>query len=70
MTTDDYRNSWAWVHYLVHHSEQSKKLFQQYLSAISAGEAPGQFTEFAQQRAPGVTNGLGSYFRRFRISLR
>ncbi len=70
MSSDDYRDSWAWVHYLVNESPETLQTFKRYLHAISAGEAPGAFSEFAAQDDPQVTKRLGSYFRRFRISLR
>ena len=70
MSSSDYRDSWAWVHYLVNESPETLQVFKRYLQAISAGEAPGAFSEFADQYDAQVTKQLGSYFRRFRISLR
>lgn len=70
MTSDDYKNSWAWVHYLLHESDASRSQLQGYLQAISAGEAPGRFSEWVKQRDAPVLDRVGSYFRRFRFSLR
>lgn len=70
MTSAHYRDSWAWIHYLVNESDTTRGLLRDYLQAISAGEAPGAFTEWAPQRDTLVVKRVGSYFRRFRISLR
>ncbi len=70
MTSDHYRDSWAWTHFLLNESDQTRTLFHSYLAAISAGEAPGTFSEWATTRDPEVRKRVGSYFRRFRISLR
>jgi len=70
MTQENYRDSWAWVSYLLNDSEQTRGLLTQYLQAISAGEAPGSFSEWVGTRSPEVVNRVGSYFRRIRISLR
>lgn len=70
MTQDHYRDSWAWVSYLLNDSEQSRSLFRTYLQAISAGEAPGDFSAWLQSRDAEVAKRIGSYFRRFGISLR
>lgn len=70
MDSDDYRNSWAWIHFLLHDSEASRAQLASYLAAISAGEAPGRFSEWLNRRDPPVLTRVGSYFRRFRFSLR
>ncbi|APZ92553.1 hypothetical protein [Fuerstiella marisgermanici] len=70
MTAAHYRDSWAWVHYLMNDSTDTRLMLKDYLQAISAGEAPGAFSEWAVQRETEVVKRIGSYFRRFRISLR
>jgi hypothetical protein len=69
MTSDHYRDSWAWTHYLLNESDQTRTLFRTYLAAISAGEAPGTFSEWVAPRDSELLKRVGSYFRRFRISL-
>lgn len=70
MNADHYRDSWGWVCFLVNDSDSTRGLLRAYLQAISAGEAPGNFSGWVQTRDPEVINRVGSYFRRFRISLR
>ena len=69
MNSNDYRDSWACVHYLLNHSDESRHLFLNYLSAISAGEAPGTFTEWTARHNSQVLKQVGSYFRKIRFSL-
>lgn len=69
MDSDDYRDSWGWVHYLLN-SPGSDKLFATYLQAISAGEAPGAFSKWSASRDSEVVKRVGSYFRKFQFSLR
>jgi len=69
MDDDDYRDSWAWVSYLVNVAD-GQRLLKEFLQAISAGEAPGSFSDWVAARDTKVANGVGSYFRRVRISLR
>lgn len=70
MTNEDYRDSWAWIHFLLESSNSSKDLLRSYLAAVSAGEAAGQFSEWVENKAPRLPREIGSYFRRFRFSLR
>ena len=70
MDSDDYRNSWAWVSYLLNDSEASRKYLRTFVQAISAGEAPGNFSDWLTRRDPEVAKRVGSYFRRFQFSLR
>jgi hypothetical protein len=70
MTSNHYRDSWAWTHFLLDESDQTRMLFRDYLTAISAGEAPGTFSEWVGERDPEVVKRVGSYFRRLQISLR
>lgn len=69
MTSDDYRDSWGWIHYLLN-SPGPDRLLAAYLQAISAGEAPGAFSQWVTSRDPEVVKRVGSYFRRFQFSLR
>lgn len=69
MTEDDYRDSWAWVCFLMQESPETRQLLADYLQVIARGEAPGAFSHFLQVRAPGTKNRLNSYFRKFQIPL-
>jgi hypothetical protein len=38
MSAADYRESWLWVHYLLHHSPETKRLLVEHLVALRRGE--------------------------------
>ena len=48
----DYRNSWAWVHFMLHESVQSKQALVGYLAMIQQGRAPGPMSEWINSRIP------------------
>ncbi|MFY9253966.1 MAG: hypothetical protein WAO83_10970 [Fuerstiella sp.] len=70
MNGDNYRDSWAYVHYLLMESDRTQNEFKEFLQAISAGAAPGRFSEWSSRRETEVVNRIGSYFRRIQFSLR
>jgi len=70
MSGENYRDSWAYVHFLLMESDRTQGQFKEFLQAISAGEAPGAFSEWTTARQSEVANRIGSYFRRIQFSLR
>ena len=42
----DYRKAWAWVHFLLHESPQSRGVLIGYLWQLQQGEDPGLFSEY------------------------
>ena len=64
MTADSYRDSWAWVSFLINDSRQSRGVLKQYLNLIHRGEAPGAFSQFAEAENPGLISRANSYFRK------
>ncbi|MBL8817396.1 MAG: hypothetical protein JNL58_15320 [Planctomyces sp.] len=69
MDEDEYRDSWAWTHFLVNESRDSRQILQEYLKTISRGEAPGPFSKFLAERDATAENRINSYFRKFQFSL-
>ncbi len=41
MSINDYRESWAWVHFLLHGPADFERVLPSYLRAIQSGEPPG-----------------------------
>ncbi|MCA9059858.1 MAG: hypothetical protein KDA85_15230 [Planctomycetaceae bacterium] len=68
MDGDDYRDSWAWIHFVMHDAD-AQKLLVDYLQTIRNGEAPGNFSRILQNRDPDAKNRLNSYFRRLQVAL-
>ena len=64
MNGDSYRDSWAWVSFLINDSRQSRGVLKQYLNLIHRGEAPGAFSQFAEAENPGLISRANSYFRK------
>ena len=52
MTRNDYRDAWACVHFLLHHSEQTKQVLIEYLNDINRGAPPGEFSKRLLDRIP------------------
>lgn len=69
MTADDYRDSWAWVTFLLQESPESRAILKEYLRVISRGEAPEPFSRFLAGRDSSAENRIKSYFRKFQIPL-
>src|SRR4029079_19692846 len=40
MTAADYRESWLWVHYLLHRTPTTKRVLVDYLAALRRGHTP------------------------------
>lgn len=41
MAVNDYRESWSWVHFLLHGPAEFERVLPKYLQAIESGEPPG-----------------------------
>ncbi|MEZ6045793.1 MAG: DUF1570 domain-containing protein [Planctomycetaceae bacterium] len=52
MSKSDYRDAWAWIHFLLHESEESRQLLLDYLKTIREGEPPGPFSVILYQAMP------------------
>ena len=70
MHADEYRDSWAWVCFLLNHSPESRSLLQNYVATIKSGEAPGTFSQWAARQSSNTLSDIGPYFRRVRLSVR
>ncbi len=58
MTTRDYRESWAWVHFLLHGPPAAQRALADYLVAIQRNRPPGLFSRWIQPRLPAAAAGL------------
>lgn len=52
MKHDDYRDAWAWVHFMLHGPLQAKAELYSYLADIQAHVPPGRFSDRLQRRVP------------------
>jgi hypothetical protein len=67
MNGETYRDSWAWVSFLINNSAESRDTLRKYVKLIYRGEAPGTFSSFAEAESPGLTARANSYFRKMTI---
>lgn len=63
MSIKDYRESWAWVHFLLHGPDEATGLLKRYLAAIEAHSPPGPFSLHLRQFWPDYSRELKSHFR-------
>jgi hypothetical protein len=59
----DYRESWAWVHFLLHESPQTRQILHAYLQAIQHGDPPGRFSDYLANQIPNADERLLQHFR-------
>lgn len=69
MRTQEYRDSWAWVHYLLNDPTQeyvARRVLVSYLSEIQKGNPPGPFSKYFERYIPHGDTRLVQHFRYFR----
>jgi hypothetical protein len=63
MTASDYRDAWAWVHFMLHGPNEAHDELVRFLADIRASSAPGQLSARLESRLPGVEKRLVEHFR-------
>lgn len=63
MSGRDYRDSWAWVHYLLHGPSESQQVLSNYLYDIRIGNPAGMLSERLAQNVPGVRSQMTRHFK-------
>ncbi len=63
MTAGDYRDAWAWVHFMLHGPPEAHDELVRFLADIRASAAPGQLSARLESRLPGVERRLVEHFR-------
>jgi len=64
MEPGDYRDSWAWVCFLLNESPETQDLLVKYLATIHQGGDPGPFSAFGESSMPDLSKRAASYLRR------
>jgi len=52
MKHDDYRDAWAWVHFMLHGPLEAQAVLYSYLADVQAHVPPGKLSERLQRRVP------------------
>lgn len=62
MKPADYRHAWAWTHFLLHDSDESRALLVGYLSEIQSGVPPGPLSLRIRERMPDAQQKIVKHF--------
>lgn len=63
MGASEYRNAWAWVHFMLHGPAEAHDELISYLSAIEARTPPGVLSQRLRRRMPDLKERFLSHFR-------
>lgn len=66
MSGADYRDAWAWVHFMLHGSPAGKKELQAFLADIAAYRPPGSLADRLRQRVPNLEAKYLQHFRHWK----
>lgn len=66
MNQDDYRESWAWVHFLLHGPADVQNVLPDYLRSIQAGEPPGPLGKSLFAKDPGASRRMVGHLKSWR----
>ena len=63
MRPTHYRAAWSWVHFMLHESEQSRKVLHRFLADIQSGFPPGPLSRRVAAEIPGSSQRYLTHFR-------
>lgn len=63
MDSADYRNAWAWVHFMFHGPREAHAELVRYLDDIRNAVPPGQLSHRLRRRIPDLENRFAEHFR-------
>ncbi len=61
-SAEHYRDSWAWVHFLLHHSPDTHRLLVRYVEQVQAGEQPLALSRQLAHQFPNPAQELATHF--------
>ena len=61
MRREHYREAWAWVHYMLHGSDEGREVLLSYLRELRTNPNPGRLSDRLMASVPGVETRLISY---------
>ncbi len=67
LTEVDYRDAWAWVHFMLHGPERASEELVAFLADIRAHTPPGRLSARLEARLPGVEQRLIEHFKSWSI---
>lgn len=63
MDAADYRQSWAWVHFMLHGPPEAQSALRAYLADIRGGNPPGPLSQYLVRRVPHLERQFTAHFR-------
>ncbi len=66
MTNGDYRESWAWVHFMLHGPDDANTLLKRYLATIHNHQPPGPLSQHLRRLYASPEARLKSHLKRWR----
>ncbi|MBN2022402.1 MAG: hypothetical protein JW809_06365 [Pirellulales bacterium] len=66
MGRNDYRDSWAWVHFMLHGSAAARDELVRFLASIQANAPPGALSQRLARRLPDARREFASHFKRWK----
>lgn len=66
MSSVHYRDSWAWVHFMLHGPEGARATLRDYLRDIEAHVPPGDLSRRLQRNVPQLEKQFAAHFRAYR----
>jgi hypothetical protein len=62
MGRDEYRDAWAWVHFMLHGPPEVRHELTRYLDELAAGSNPGRLSNRLRRRLPELNRRLAEHF--------
>ena len=63
LTAEDYRDSWAWAHYLLHGPQDSRQVLSNYLYDIRIGNPAGRLADRLAEELPEFESDMAGHFQ-------
>jgi hypothetical protein len=61
LTTRDYAESWAWVHFMLNDSDESAKVLLDYLTVLRSTKTPKRLMPVLEAAVPSYFNGMQTH---------
>jgi hypothetical protein len=63
MGRDEYRDAWAWIHFMLHGPREAREELMRYLADLESGMEAGKLSERLRRRFPDLNRRLAEHFR-------
>jgi hypothetical protein len=63
MGRDEYRDAWAWVHFMLHGPREAQHELNRYLDELHSGADPGRLSDRLRRRFPDLNRRLADHFQ-------